>query len=549
MQKIWQSQYEDGVPTEINPEEFSSLVELLLSCCQQYADNTAFIHLSTKMSYAELHSYSTQFAACLQHHYQLSKQDRIIIMLPNILSYPVCLFGALMAGLIVVNVNPMYTASELAQIITNSGAKAIVILENINSVLSQLKDTPMPKHIINCGVGALHPAFKAKSIHFMLSLLKKMPKSTKLPNAITIKQALAFGKQHAFKPVKVTATDIAFLQYTGGTTGAPKAAMLSHSNMVANIEQAYVWVKSHFEENKTIVTALPLYHIFSLMANCLLFMRMGGTNILITDPRDLNYLIKQLKRYQFSAITGVNTLFNALNHHPKFCQLDFTNMRLSLGGGMPVHESVATKWQHITGKPLIEAYGLTEASPAVCINPMSIKAFNHSVGLPIPSTEIDIRDEQGNTVPINTPGELYVKGPQVMGGYWQDQIETKTVLKQGWLKTGDIVQIDEQGFVYIVDRKKEMILVSGFNVYSKEVESVITTHPRVLEAAVIGVPDTASGEAVKAFIVKKHKGLTKAEIKQHCVQALTAYKVPHQIEFIESLPKNHVGKVLKRQLK
>lgn len=549
MEKIWFDAYPAGVPHEINPDEYPSLLALFLSSCEKYRDLPAFSNLGTTLTYGELEKLTRDFAAYLQQELKLQKGERFAIMMPNLLQYPIALFGALRAGLIIVNVNPLYTSREFAHQIKDSGATTVLVLENFaHTVETALPETEL-KHILITKVGDLFPFLKATFIDAFLKYVKKAIAPYSL-STISFKQALKKGKTHQLTPVSFNSQDIAVLQYTGGTTGVAKGAMLTHRNLVANVMQNVAWIRPFMKDGQEIIiTAIPLYHIFSLTANCLTFIAIGAHDILITNPKDIKGFIKQIAKIKFTTFTGVNTLFNALLNNSEFAKCDFSHVRLTLGGGMAVKKSVAERWEAVTGKPLLEAYGLTETCPAVTINPLNLKTFNGTVGLPIPSTNISTRDDNGKELAVNEIGELWVQGPQVMKGYWNAPEETAKVLTaDGWLKTGDIALITEHGFVKLIDRKKEMILVSGFNVYPNEVEEVLSTHPKILEVGVTGVPDPQTGEAVKAFIVKKDPSLTKEEIIRFCREQLTGYKIPHRIEFRDQLPKTPVGKILRREL-
>jgi long-chain acyl-CoA synthetase len=550
---FWVKNYPAGVPAEIDVNHYSSLVAMYENSFKQFASRDAYRQMGARLSYAQLAQGSKQFAAYLQHTLQLAPGTRIAMMLPNVLQYPLCMIGAHRAGLTVVNINPLYKARELAYVLKDSQATCIVILENFMHTLSKIIAQTQLKHVLVTQLGDSFPWIKRTLVNSVVKYVKKLVPSWHLPQAIRLNHALKLGAKAPFKPVTVTHEDIAFLQYTGGTIGISKGAILTHKNMVANLLQALAWIKPFIKQDLKggIITALPLYHIFSLTANCLVFQSVGITNILITNPRDITDFIKTLRRESFSIMTGVNTLFNALLHHPQFAKLDFTDFRFTLGGGMAVQKSVAEKWQAVTGVPLIEAYGLTETAPAVAINPLLKDAtYNGSVGMPLPSTQIKICDEQQNIVPLGERGELCVQGPQVMQGYWQSPANTQAVLsKDGWLKTGDIATLDRLGYLRIVDRKKDMILVSGFNVYPNEVEEVISGLPGVKEVAVIGVVSDSTGEAVKAFIVKEDPTLTEQQVLALCHENLTAYKIPKFIEFSAELPKTNVGKVLRRALK
>lgn len=551
MEKRWLKNYVPGTSFEINPDQYSSLIGILEESCSVFADKPAFSNMGHVLSFKELEQKSRDFAAYCQSHLQLKKGDRIALMMPNILQYPIAMWGALMAGLIIVNVNPLYTARELEQVLLDSGTKAIVVLANFaHTVQAVMQKVPL-EHIVITEVGDLFPWPKSLLVNWVIKYVKKMVPSFDIPGMIRFQEVMLQGLKLEFLKPILTGDDIAYLQYTGGTTSALiKGVILTHRNMVANVEQASGWLKSSVHPGKEIIiTALPLYHIFSLTANCLTFMKLGGLNVLITNPRDMKTFIKTLHHYRFTAITGVNTLFNALLHQPDFATVHFDALHLSLGGGMAVQRAVADRWKSVTGVPLLEAYGLTEASPAVSINPFNLSEYNGSIGLPIASTEISIRDTQGMELDIGEPGELWVKGPQVMKGYWNKPEDTAEALQNGWLRTGDIVTMDAEGFLRVVDRKKDIILVSGFNVYPNEIEDLIALMPEVKEVAVVGVADAEHGELVKAFIVKKDPNLTAEAVIQFCHQNLTGYKVPKLVEFREDLPKTPVGKILRRALR
>src|SRR6056297_1969077 len=495
--KTWLNQYSDGVPAEIEMDEFDSVVDILEQSCEQYADQTAFVNFGRELSYAELDRQSRAFGARLQA-LGLKRGDRVAIMLPNLLQYPIALFGILRAGLVVVNTNPLYTARELKHQLNDSGARAILVLENFAHTLAGVIDDSPIEHVIVTAVGDQLGFPKGALINFVLRYIKKEVPAYDLPGAVRFNTVLQQGASASLDRPPLTHEDLAFLQYTGGTTGVSKGAMLTHGNIVANVQQSSAWLGQLIDYGREIiVTALPLYHIFALTANCLVFIKFGGRNLLITNPRDMNGFVKELNKEPFTAITGVNTLFNGLLNTPSFGDVDFSNLRLTLGGGMAVQRAVAERWKATTGVPLIEAYGLTETSPAACINPMDLEDYNGAIGLPVPSTECRVIDEEGKPLPPGEPGELCVRGPQVMLGYWQRPEETAKVLDdEGWLKTGDVACQDEKGYFYIVDRKKDMILVSGFNVYPNEIEDVIAGHPKVLEVGAIGVEDEKSGELV-----------------------------------------------------
>lgn len=551
MDKNWLKNYPQGVPAEINPDSYRSLVDLFLTCCKKYAEKPAFNNFGAQLTYRDLEAKTATFAAYLQQVLGLRKGERIALMMPNLLQYPVALFGALRAGLVIVNVNPLYTARELIHQLTDAQVETIVVLDNFASVLQEaLPNTPL-KNVIVTQMGDMLPWLKSCLVNFVVKHIKKMVPAWSIPQAISFKQALIEGEKYQCVPCELTSSDLAFLQYTGGTTGAAKGAELTHRNMLANLQQIYAWFGPLVREGREIIiTALPLYHIFSLTCNCLTFIELGALNVLITNPRDIPQFVKTIKKFPFTVITGVNTLFNALLNNVEFCRLDFSQLRFAVGGGMAVQKVVAERWQTVTKSALIEGYGLTEASPVVCANPLDLQAYNGSIGLPLPSTEIKICDEAGQELALGEAGELWVKGPQVMRGYWHNIEETKNIISpDGWLKTGDIATVDENGMVRIVDRKKDMIIVSGFNVYPNEIEGIIAGFPGVAEVAVVGVPCDVTGESVKAFIVKKDPKITEADIIAYCRTLLTGYKVPKLIEFRDELPKSNVGKVLRRKLR
>ena len=546
----WLDSYAPNIPHQIDMSEHQSIVSILDKAIEKYSDRPAFSNFGKQLTYRETNQLSTQFANYLIHELKLKKGDRIAIMMPNVLQYPIAIFGALRAGLTVVNTNPMYTARELKHQLEDSGATVLIVMENFANTAQEIIHETKVKQVITTTVGEML-GLKGNVINFMLKHVKQAIPTFELPGSITFNQALALGKPHKLPTIDIRQEDIAFLQYTGGTTGVAKGAMLSHGNLVANMQQCAAWLGSGIKYGEeVIITALPLYHIFALTANCLVFMNFGGLNYLITNPRDMPGFVKELKKSGFTAITGVNTLFNGLLNTPGFDQLDFSKMRLTLGGGMAVQKSVAEKWKKVTGVTLIEAYGLTETSPACCMNPMDLPTFNGAIGLPIPSTLCCIQDDDFNILPHGEIGELCVKGPQVMVGYWQRADETAKVIdSNGWLHTGDIAKMDEKGYFYIVDRKKDMILVSGFNVFPNEIEDIIAEMPGVLEVAAVGVPDEKSGEAIKIVVVKKDPNITADDIKAHCRENLTGYKQPRIIEFRNELPKTNVGKILRRELR
>jgi long-chain acyl-CoA synthetase len=547
----WLSSYPEGVPAEIDLGEYSSIIEILEQSCSRHKDRAAFVNFDTRLTYAELDLQTRNFAAWLQKK-GLEKGDRIALVMPNILQYPVALFGALRAGLVVVNTNPMYTAREMKHQLVDSGARAIVIVENFANVLTEIRNEVPLEFVITTKIGDMLNFPKGLLINFVMKYVKKVIPDWNLPGSVSFTDALKEGKSLKFEKPDLDHEDLAFLQYTGGTTGVAKGAMLTHRNMVANMLQSRDWMKAAGigEDNETVITALPLYHIFALTANCLVFMAFGGTNILITNPRDMPAFIKELSKVPFSVIPGVNTLFNGMLNTPGFADLDFSTLKGALGGGMAVQRAVANRWKEVTGTALVEAYGLTETSPAACINPMDMEEFNGCIGLPISSTECGIMNDDGELLPQGERGELVVRGPQVMKGYWQRPEETaKVITKDGWLLTGDIAMMTQDGYFKIVDRKKDMILVSGFNVYPNEIEDVIALHPKVLEVAAIGVPDEKSNEAVKVFIVKSDPSLDEQEMRAYCAEQFTGYKRPRHIEFRDDLPKTNVGKILRRELR
>lgn len=550
MEKVWLTRYPSDVPAEIDPDRHGSLIEMFENAVLRYADQPAFINMGEVMTFRKLEERSRDFAAYLQHDLKLKKGDRVALMMPNLLQYPIALFGVLRAGMVVVNVNPLYTPRELEHQLNDSGASAIVIVSNFAHTLEKVVYNTQVRHVILTRLGDQLSAAKGTLVNFVVKYIKRLVPKYHLPDAISFRTALQRGRRLEYVKPDITNDDLAFLQYTGGTTGVAKGAMLTHRNMQANLEQSKAAYAPLLRAgHELVVTALPLYHIFALTVNCLLFIERGGSNLLITNPRDINGLVKELTKYPFTALTGVNTLYNALLNNPEFQTLDFSTLRLSVGGGMAVQRAVAEKWEKLTGKHLLEGYGLTECAPLVTGNPYDLKHYSGSIGLPVPSTDIRLVDDQGRDVPVGEPGELLIRGPQVMRGYWQRPDATAEVLKEGWLSTGDIVTVDEQGFLRIVDRKKDMILVSGFNVYPNEIEDVLMQHPKVLEAAAIGVPSEASGEAVKVCVVRKEPSLTQEELLAHCRRHLTGYKVPRIIEFRDELPKSNVGKILRRELR
>lgn len=551
MEKIWLKSYPEGVPEEVPEPQHRSLRDMLEASFAAYADRPSYVCMDATMSYGELDELSMKFAGYLQGKLGLTKGERVAIMLPNILQYPVVLCGIFRAGLVAVNVNPLYTARELKHQMNDSGARAIVILENFAHTLEEvIADTPV-EHVVTTGVGDLLPKPKGWIVNFVLRYVKRQVPSYKLPHSARFNKALRVGAGHAVDKPELGFADIAFLQYTGGTTGVSKGAMLSHRNMVYNIEQSIAWQLSAFDNVDSIVaiTALPLYHIFSLQNNCLTMMAQGGVNILIPNPRDFPGFVQELSKHPFHFFTAVNTLFASLLNTPGFADLDFSNLRVCVGGGMAVQPAVAKHWAEVTGCEIAQGYGLTETSPSAVCNAVG-STFSGSVGLPLPSTEVMIAGDDGNPLPVGQIGEICLKGPQVMEGYWQRPQETaETMLPGGWLKTGDIGRLDENGMLYIEDRKKDMILVSGFNVYPNEIENVIVEIPGILEAAAIGIPSERSGEIVKVFAVRTDNSVTESDVLDYCRENLTGYKVPKLVEFRDDLPKTNVGKILRRELR
>ena len=554
MDRIWLSSYPPTAPAEAPVQAHRTLVELFEASCRRYAERPAFTHLDVVLTYAELERQSRRFGAFLQGRLGLAKGERIAIMLPNLLQYPVALFGALRAGLVVVNINPLYTARELADQLADSGARAAVVLENFAQTLEQaLPSAPLP-YVVTTQVGDLFPAPKRWAVNLAVKHLKRMVPRWRIAGSIGFRDALNAGATLKLERPNPAPDDLAFLQYTGGTTGAPKGAMLTHANMVANVEQTVAWIGDTLVPGReTMLTALPLYHVFALTANLLLFVRLGGNDVLVSDPRDLRTLIGTMKKSRFTAITGVNTLFNALLNASGFDQVRRANggaLKLSVAGGMAVQRAVAERWQQAMGVPLVEGYGLTEASPNVCANRFDTQTFSGKLGLPLPSTEVAIMDERGAQVPLGEVGEISVRGPQVMRGYWNRPEETAAVLTpDGWLKTGDMGWMDAQGYVGFTERRKDVIVVSGFKAYPTEIEDVAKLHPWIQDAGAVGVPDERSGEAVALFVVKADAGLSADAVRKHCAKYLTDYKLPRRVEFRDSLPKTPLGKVLRRQLR
>ncbi|AKQ54585.1 acyl-CoA synthetase [Bordetella hinzii] len=548
MERLWLRSYPEGVPHEI--QAGGSLLDVLDEAFARFADKTAYLSLGAALGYSDLDRLSRHFAAWLQAR-GLAPGDRVAVMMPNMLQYPVAVFGILRAGCVVVNCNPLYTARELRHQLADSGARAIVIAENFAATLQAVLPDTQVRHVVVTAVGDMLRPVKARLVNFVLRHVKKGVPSWTLPGHSRWHAALAQGAGQAYARPAVAADDLAFLQYTGGTTGVAKAAMLSHGNMVANLNQAHAWIRPlTVDGQECVITALPLYHIFALTANCLTFLKLGARNVLILDPRNIPAMVRELRRNPFTCFTGVNTLFCALLNDKGFQALDFRPLRLTLGGGMAVQKAVADRWRALTGKPLAQAYGLTEASPAVALNPLDRQDFNGSVGLPVPSTDISIRDEQGREVAPGQTGEICVRGPQVMRGYWRQPEETAHVFYPGgFLRTGDVGYINPEGYLYLVDRKKDMILVSGFNVYPSEVEDVAASCPGVREAAAVGWPDERSGESVRLFVIADDPALTEKAVIDHCRRYLTGYKVPRHVVFRKELPRSNVGKILRRALR
>ena len=553
MEKIWLKHYPAGVPAEIDANKYQSIRDLFEESVASFGERPAYHCMGKEITFAELDRMSAAFGAWLQAQ-GLHKGERVALMMPNVLQYPVALFGVLRAGLVVVNVNPLYTPRELEHQLNDSGAKAIVILENFAHTLEQVIERTPVKQVVVAAMGDLLGGAKGALVNFVVRNVKKMVPAFELDNAMRFNQVLRAAANMTLARVEIKPEDIAFLQYTGGTTGVSKGAMLLNRNITANLTQVDAWLDPFLTEydrkHYIIITALPLYHIFSLTVNCLMMLKIGGKNVLIVNPRDIPGFVKELAKHKYTTITGVNTLFNGLLHHPDFEKLDFSALRISNGGGMAVQKAVAEKWKKVTGVTLIEGYGLTETSPVATTNPPDLKEFNGSIGLPVPSTEISIRDDAGNELPLGEAGEICIRGPQVMAGYWQKPEETEKVMTaDGFFRSGDIGIMDEKGHTRIVDRKKDMILVSGFNVYPNEIEGVVMMLPGVVECAAVGVPDEHSTEAVKLFVVRKDPDLSEKEVRAHCHQNMTGYKCPKYIEFRTELPKTNVGKILRRALR
>ncbi len=551
MERIWLKSYPEGVPPEINANAFRSLTDFFAASVAKYRGRTAFVSMGKAISYGELDEMSAAFAAYLQNVVGLRRGARVALMLPNLLQYPIAMFGALRAGCVIVNCNPLYSPRELGHQLVDSGAEAIVVLENFAGTLERAIGGTAIRAVVVTGVGDQLGGARGRIVNLVVRHIRRAVPAWRLERAERFNRALELGARQAFTDAPVEPADIAFLQYTGGTTGVPKGAMLTHRNLIANLRQVHAWVAPAIRpEGETFLAALPLYHVFALQANCFVPVMIGASNLLIANPRDIPALVKDMRRTPCTVITGVNTLFNALLNNRDFAGLDFSRLHLAIGGGMAVQRAVAERWKSLTGKPLIEAYGLTETSPAAIANPFTIEDFTGAIGLPLPSTDIAIRDDGGRDLKLGEAGELCIKGPQVMAGYWMRPDETANVMTaDGFLRTGDIARIDERGYVFVVDRKKDMINVSGFNVYPNEIEDVLMTHPGVLEVGAVGVPDPKTGEAVKVVVVRKDKALTGADLVAYSRQYLTGYKTPHHVEFRDTLPRTNVGKILRRELR
>lgn len=546
---VWHQHYASGTPKEINADSYSSIVAAADESCEKFADKVAFENMGVPMTFRELRKRSENFAAWIQNNTDLVPGDKIAIQMPNVLQYPICIYGSMIAGLVVVNVNPLYTSREMEHQLNDSGAKAVVIVANFCGELEECISKTGLKHVIVTKIPDLFPQPKQFIVNMVLKHVKKMVPNYNLPNTIDFRDVV---KDRGLKPkrVELKNTDTAFLQYTGGTTGVSKGAVLTHRNVIANMEQMRGLMGDIIKEGEEVlITPLPMYHIFSLTVNCMAFMGLGGKNILITNPRDIPAFVKELSKHKWTVMTGVNTLFNGLLNNEDFRKLDFSSVKLVIGGATAIQKAVAEEWQKVTGNLLVEGYGLTESSPVACANPIDGRARIGTIGIPVPSTEMKLCDEDGNEVPVGERGEINIKGPQVMQGYYNRPEETANVLKDGWLRTGDVAVMSEDGFFTIVDRIKDMILVSGFNVYPNEVEDVVASHPKVLEVAAVGVPDEKSHEAVKVFVVKKDASLTEDELRAYCNEELTGYKRPKHIEFRDELPKTNVGKILRRALR
>jgi long-chain acyl-CoA synthetase len=551
MERIWLKSYPEGVPAKIDSSAFGSLGDFVAASIAKFRGRTAFISMGKAISYGELDLKSRALASYLKNVAGLPPGARVALMMPNLLQYPIAAFGALRAGYVVVNCNPLYSPRELKHQLADSGAEAIVVLENFAGTLEKAIDGAALKTVIVTGAGDQLGGVKGPLVNAVVRHVRREVPAFRLPEAVRFNRALKLGARRPFTDAPVKPDDVAFLQYTGGTTGVPKGAMLTHRNMVANLRQIHAWIAPAFRvEGEMFVAALPLYHVFALQVNGFVPLMIGASNLLIANPRDIPAVVKALRGTPFTVVPGVNTLFNALLNNKEFAKLDFSRMHFAIGGGMAVQRAVAERWRSVTGKPLIEAYGLTETSPAAIANPLTIDHFTGAIGLPLPSTDIAIRDDEGRDLKVGEIGELCIKGPQVMAGYWNRPDETvKVMTADGFLRTGDIALVDERGYVRLVDRKKDMINVSGFNVYPNEIEEVAMGHPGVLEVGAVGVPDARTGEAVKLVVVRKDPMLTEADLIAYCRQYLTAYKTPRHVEFRDSLPRTNVGKILRRELR
>ncbi|WP_209585727.1 long-chain-fatty-acid--CoA ligase FadD [Haemophilus influenzae] len=552
MEKIWFQNYPEGSEKFLDTSKYESILDMFDKAVREHPDRPAYINMGQVLTFRKLEERSRAFAAYLQNEFKLQRGDRVALMMPNLLQYPIALFGILRAGLIAVNVNPLYTPRELELQLQDSGAVAIVVVSNFASTLEKVVFNTNVKHVILTRMGDQLSFGKRTLVNFVVKYVKKLVPKYKLPHAVTFREVLSIGKYRQYVRPEISREDLAFLQYTGGTTGVAKGAMLTHGNIITNVFQAK-WIAEPFigdhSRTRSAILALPLYHVFALTVNCLLFLELGITAILITNPRDIEEFVKELKKYRFEAITGVNTLFNALLNNENFKEVDFSALKLSVGGGMAIQQSVATRWHELTGCNIIEGYGMTECSPLIAACPINVVKHNGTIGVPVPNTDIKIIKDDGSDAKIGEAGELWVKGDQVMQGYWQRPEATSEVLKDGWMATGDIVIMDESYSLRIVDRKKDIILVSGFNVYPNEIEDVVMLNYKVSEAVAIGVPHAVSGETIKIFVVKKDDSLTRDELRNHCRQYLTGYKVPKEIEFRDELPKTNVGKILRRVLR
>jgi long-chain acyl-CoA synthetase len=551
VERIWLAQYPAGVDPDVDVRAFPSLVHMFEDAVRRFPRHTAFISMGASLTYAQLDTLAQKFGAFLQNVARLPRGARVALMMPNLLQYPVALLGALRAGYIIVNCNPLYTPRELEQQLKDSGAEAIVVLENFAATVAEVVARTSLRQIVVARVGDLLGPARGALANFVVRHVRKLAPRCDIPGAVAFTQALRLGAHRQLRTIELGPDDLAFLQYTGGTTGEPKGVELTHGNLIANVQQGYAWIRPFLGDGcETIVTALPLYHIFALTVSCLLFLRIGAANLLIANPRDIPNFVKTLSKHRFSAIIGVNTLFNALLNNADFRRLDFSGLKVCVAGGMALHRTVAEKWREVTGRTLVEGYGLTETSPGAILNPLDLEAYNGSIGLPMPQTDISIRDDEGVELPIGATGELCIKGPQVMRGYWRRPDETAMVMfPDGFVRTGDIAVIDEKGFVRIVDRKKDMIVVSGFNVYPNEVEDVVALNAGVLEVGAVGVPDAYSGEVVKIVVVRKDETLSAEELITHCRRHLVGYKIPRYVEFRKELPKTSVGKILRRALR